>query len=589
MNTSYNTIGGRTLMDRISQSLLDEFTNENGIKNLDESQQFEHFASYLTVRRFYNDQFNTADIVTGAGNDTSIDGFAVLINGALVVDLDELAEFDKGGYLDVTFLFIQAERSSNFDGAKIGTFGEGVMDFFRPEPLLRRNENIKKAVALMSAIYDRGSEFKKNNPICRLDYVTTGSWQDDPDLSARMRIVRENLEKTNLFSKVEFIPTGAVQLQTLYRQTKNAIEKEFTFEKKQALPELPNVQESYIGYLPATEFLKLIKNDEGELIQVLFNENPRDWLDYNQVNTEIQETLQSDKRTRFVLMNNGVTIIANSLRPQGNKFNIGGYSIVNGCQTSHVLFDAQDALDEVLIPVRLIATQDEDVINDIITATNRQTEVKDEQFYALYKFSKLLEEYFGTFPDAQKLYYERRTFQYARLQIEKARIVTAPSLIRAFAAMFGTEPHRTTRNYKTIKDKVGKQIFGEGHRLEPYYTAAFALYKIEFAFRNGRLDTKYKNARYHLLLAMRWLANADPIPRMNENKMKAYCEKILNILWDNDKADALITAAAEIIEKSADGDFSSNNIRTEPFTRRVLRELGVEREGLNETETIEQS
>ncbi len=583
-------VGGRSPMDRISQSLLDEFVASSGLQALDESQQFEHFASYLTVRRFYNEQFDTADIVTGAGGDTSIDGFAVLINGALVLDVDELAEFDKGGYLDVTFLFVQAKRGANFDGGEIGTFGEGVMDFFRPEPLLRRNERIQKAVALMNAIYDRGNEFKKENPVCRLDYVTTGSWQDDADLLARMRIVKENLENTSLFSRVEFVPSGAVQVQTLYRQTQNAVEKEFTFERKQALPDLPNVQESYIGYLPATEFVKLLKNEEGELMQVLFKDNPRDWLDYNKVNTEIQDTLRSDKRSRFVLMNNGVTIIANSLRPQGNKFNIGGYSIVNGCQTSHVLFGTQEALDDsVLIPVRLIATQDEDVINDIITATNRQTEVKDEQFYALQKFSKQLEEYFKTFDEPQRLYYERRTNQYARLQIEKARIVTAPNLLRAFAAMFVTEPHRTTRNYRAIKDKVGNEIFGDGHRLEPYYTAAFALYKIEFAFRNGRLDTKYKNARYHLLLAMRWIANSDLMPRMNENKMKGYCDKILEILSDNDRADQLIADAAEMIEKSADGDFGSNNIRTEPFTRRVLRELGVEQAAASESEAARQN
>ena len=39
--------------------------------------------------------------------------------------------------------------------------------------------------------------------------------------------------------------------------------------------------------------------------------------------------------------------------------------------------------------------------------------------------------------------------------------------------MFLDEAHRTTRNYSALKAKVGKDIFGKGHKMEPYYTAAF--------------------------------------------------------------------------------------------------------------------
>lgn len=73
---------------------------------------------------------------------------------------------------------------------------------------------------------------------------------------------------------------------------------------------------------------------------------------------------------------------------------------MNGCQTSHVLFNNRDKLNaSVMVPVRLIGTQDEDVIRAIIRATNRQTEVKDDQFFAVQDFPKELELYFQTFPD----------------------------------------------------------------------------------------------------------------------------------------------------------------------------------------------
>ena len=79
--------------------------------------------------------------------------------------------------------------------------------------------------------------------------------------------------------------------------------------------------------------------------------------------------------------------------------------------------------------------------------------------------------------------------QYGRLAIEKTRVVTQPNVIKAFAAMFLQEAHRTTRNYSALKDKVAKEIFGKGHRMEPYYTAAFEVFtSLNTCFRNGKLN-----------------------------------------------------------------------------------------------------
>jgi len=72
-------------MDRITKSLLNEFSQEHDLISLAEDKQFEHFACYLTVGRFLSEAFDTSEIVVGDGNDTGIDGIAVVINGALVI------------------------------------------------------------------------------------------------------------------------------------------------------------------------------------------------------------------------------------------------------------------------------------------------------------------------------------------------------------------------------------------------------------------------------------------------------------------------------------------------------------------------
>jgi len=555
-------------MDRISESLLHEFSIDNALFTLAEDKQFEHFASFITVHRSYSETFDTEDVVTGTGGDTAIDGIAIIVNGQLITDAESLADQDaSAGYLDVIFIFIQAERSSGFDGAKIGNFGFGVMDFFSGEPKLQRNEKISAAADIMDAIFERSSKFKRGNPTCRLYYVTTGKWVNDPNLEARRQAVISDLANTNLFREVEFTMVGAEEIQKLYRQTKNAISTSFTFTNRTVVPDVPGVTQAYLGFLPVPEFLKIISDDKGDIIGGLFYDNVRDWQGDNQVNAEIKNTLESDDKARFVLMNNGITIIARTVQPTGNSFYLEDYQIVNGCQTSHVLFNHNDKIDaSVMVPVRLIGTQDEIVINAIIRATNRQTEVKEEQFFALQVFPKELELFFQSFPESQKFYYERRSRQYDRLSIEKTRIITQPTLIKAFAGMFLDEPHRTTRNYASLTAKLGKEIFGRGHRKEPYHVAAFTLYRLEYLFRSGRLEAKYKPARFHILMAARILANQDPLPPMNSHEMERYCKKIMDVLSESDE---LIVAAATFVDQAAAGNFHRDNIRTEPFTQTV--------------------
>jgi hypothetical protein len=77
-------------MDRITESLLNEFSKEHGITHLPEEDRFEHFCSFITVRRHFSETFDTADIVVGSGGDTGIDGIAILVNGSLITDLESL-------------------------------------------------------------------------------------------------------------------------------------------------------------------------------------------------------------------------------------------------------------------------------------------------------------------------------------------------------------------------------------------------------------------------------------------------------------------------------------------------------------------
>lgn len=561
-------------MDRITKSLLDEFCREHGLTLLPEDKQFEHFSAYLTLSRFLSESFDTSELVTGASGDTSLDAIGIVVNGALVTEREAVEDLAaRNGYLEVVFVFVQAERSASFETAKIGQIGFGVNDFFSEDHQLPRNELVSEAAAITAAIYERSPRFTRGNPSCRIFYITTGKWLGDQNLEARRAGVVADLKGLNIFKTVEFTPVGADLVQKWYHEAKNATSCDFDFRDRIAMPTIPGVSEAHLGIIPGPEFLRLIQDESGSLIRSIFYDNVRDWQDYNTVNEGIRDTVASDLlRPRFALMNNGITIIAKSLRATGTRFHVEDYQIVNGCQTSHVLYDHRNAIDEsVMVPVRLIATQDEDVIASIIKATNRQTEVKEEQLLALSDFQKKLEAYFQTFENGKKLYYERRSRQYNSVPgIEKTRIVTLGNLVRAFASIFLQEPHRTARNYGALLDRVGKEIFGDSHRLEPYYVAALAQYKLEFLFRNGFINAEYKPARYHMLLAFRFLTSDPKLPAANSHEMERYCKPIVEGLWDASKAEEIFKNAANVVSSAAGGNLDRDNIRTSAFTELLI-------------------
>jgi hypothetical protein len=569
-STSQNSRG---YMDRITKSLLAEFAADHGISRLPEDKQFEHFACFLTISRLLSDAMETDDVVIGSGGDTGIDGLAIIVNGALVDDVASIEDLsEQNGYLDVSFIFVQAERSEGFDTAKIGQFSFGVMDFFKDDPVLPRGKEIKSFANIMAKIYSLSSKFKRGNPICKLYYVTSGTWTNDPALEARRRASIDDLMALRIFRNVEFSPIGADGVQRLNRESKNSVAREFEFSQKTVVPEIPGVSEAYVGLLPANEFLRLIQDEDEELLKTIFYDNVRDWQDYNTVNTEIQQTLTtSSMRSKFALMNNGVTIIAKTLRSTANRFYIEDYQIVNGCQTSHVLYDQRENLDSsVMVPLRLIATQDDEIIASIIKATNRQTEVREEQLLALSDFQKKLESYFASFTESQRLFYERRSRQFNNVPgIEKTRIITPGNLIRAFAAMFLEEPHRATRSYRRILERVGSDIFAQPHKLEPYYVAALASYRLEYLFRNQFLESSLRAARYELLLAVRLILAPSPLPKMNSNEMQRLCEQIIEQLWNTTESDSLFRQAAKLVLKAANNDLDDASLRTEPFTEQL--------------------
>lgn len=182
---------------------------------------------------------------------------------------------------------------------------------------------------------------------------------------------------------------------------------------------------------------------------------------------------------------------------------------------------------------------------------------------------KQLETYFETAPTSRRLHLERRSKQYASTAVERTRVVPFNKLIRSFASIVLNEPHRATRNYKQVLERIPADILSADHRPAVYLAAASSLYRLEFLFRNVVLDRRFSPAKYHLLLATRLLIAPDKPAQLNGRDAERWATQLIDAYWDQPRAEELFREAAADIDSLAGGDLSRDKIRTAQFTDQV--------------------
>lgn len=553
-------IGGKN-MDRITQSMIDSFKSNQSLNIDDDSELFEYFVNYCVVNNVYgSNDFDLEEITTGKATQ-GIDGIAIIVNQKFVntiEDIDTLIEYNKS--ISVKFVLIQAKTSSSFDNTEIGNLLTYSKLFFSDDTSMFHTAEMQHFIELKEYIFSKGDKLKKN-PELFLYYVTLGTWTDDENLHATISVGKESLRGTNLFSNISFEPCGSEKIQDLYRKTKEKLKSTFKFEKRITMYSINDDEVGYSGVLPFKEFKKLIIDENGAT-KAVFEDNIRDYLGPNpDVNKNITETIKTGNVNAFSMLNNGITVVTSSIIISGDIATIEDYQIVNGCQTSNVLIENMDSvegIDELIIPIRIIATKDENLKNDITRATNSQTAIKKDQLEALSTFQKKLEEYYKTYREEDALVYERRTGQYRDSNIPKNRIVTIAMQIKTVAAMFLDEPSGVSGQYGTVAKRVGNKIFKTADKEIIYYVSSLALYKIENLFRTHKIDKKYRRARYHAMMLFRILVSTEEMPRFNARKMENYCKNILEVLENNTECERIFCGIVAYIA-SKDGELDIMN------------------------------
>jgi AIPR protein len=553
-------------MDRIIKNLVDKFSAQHGLQALGLDRQFEHFANYCIVAtRGPEETFDVGD-VTVDGNEVGIDGLAIQINGRIVTDSDEVDGLARtNGYLEVNFIFVQAKTAEGFDIGAVEKMARAIKDFFHEEPDLPSSEFLDRCRSIKEAVYSDATLFRQRNPIVEAFMVTTGRWDEPSVIRASMTAMIQELMDTRLFADVQVAPVDADDLNDRYRRASAPPEATVTFDRRSTLPaKIGGVDSAYVGIMQGAEFLKLIEDDEGRLRASLFEDNVRDFQgSSNPVNHSMATTIESDNFPRFAVLNNGVTVIARRVSTVGDEVTVFDYQIVNGCQTANVIHaNAKHARAEGFwVPVKIVATGDEELITEIVTATNSQTPVTAEDLQSRSRFERRLEQYFES---TGGLRYERRSRQYTRdSTVPAARVITRRVLVRSYVSFCLDQPHRATGYVTDLLRALGTSHFVDAHRLEPYYASALAYWKLDNMFQT-RIPRELKPARWYLLMAFRHLAlGGEPLGNLDSKKAARQASKLSKALEDDAKAFRLFTDAASVVRDVLAGQLDRDQLRGE--------------------------
>ncbi len=585
-------------MHPVVNGQLEKFVKSNQLGELEKSEAFEIFVIFCCLNGFACENIDPYDAHL-KGSEFGIDGIAILLQGKLVTNIDEAEEIlAHNSNPEVDFYFFQSKSGTNYKYGDISTFFNGVKYFFEDE-LLNESNQINELLELKNLIYNKAVNTK--NPTLTCFYATTGRYEE-PQKTERLRsdFVEEMREKVIFDDKnITTQMAGASQLQQWYRSATSSNKAEIQFTESVVLPANENVDQGYIGFISAENLLKLYTEiDDSKasitLKKTVFFDNIRDYNPKSKINVQIKDSIRKDGGKSFVYRNNGVTVVSRSITRTGNLFRLEEYQIVNGCQTSNILFDyfkelihendkiplnieqlAVEHLGKINVPIRIIGSKDNEFTNTIIIGTNQQNPVKPEQFWALTPYIKGLEEYFLSRTPEEVLFLERRESQFIGTSIERTRILSTSNLMKITTACLLDQPHRAPRDFKKIMEEHKNKIFVESQDVRIFHAICFLYYRLDFMWRNLKISNVPKSYRFYVLSGLIFsLTKGLDILAQSPKDIIKIASEIIDLSLDETN----FTNRIHLLSLTLDGVLQNQNSSTSEEIRDAIRSNAIFKE-----------
>lgn len=541
-----------------------QFRENFELEAMQESEAFERFVNHAILSNHQPDAFGSDpelldQICVGGGDDMGLDGIGIKVNGVFIrgkEDIQDIAE--KFRRLRVEFIFIQSKFKPQFDSGEFVKFSSGVRDFLSQEHIQPRNDKVSEILSSKDFLLSDDIVVTwDSNPSVRLYYVAMGKWRDSPHLLAHAEMLKRDVLNLSTYGECQVHFIDAEALKTICDNNENTFSATIGTIDTMPLTEAEGVENSCIALCYASEFLNLLSTEEGMIRKSLFDDNVRDYQGLNSINEEIAATISNDPE-KFGLLNNGITIVCDEYTPSNRRITLKNPQIVNGCQTSHVLFYAREngkPVDKVPVQIKIISTKNLDVTNQIVRGANRQNIVLDEAFEATKRFHKELEEFFNAVSQEYgRVYYERRSRQYQHdPRIRQTDKVNLRTLTQYIIGMFLNQPHLAHRHESKLLQDFESRVYLVHQSKLPYFTVALAFIRTENLFRADKLNKRsHHSFRPHLLMILREIVGGAVPSLNNEKEIDKYCEKILKVIANEKSLEQFLNQSISIFEKASD-------------------------------------
>ncbi len=484
-----NTILGQQKTDDISKSdFFEFFTFEQLLKNLDLS----------------NDEIKSGK--TGGGDDGGIDGFFIFLNDNLILEKEiNKDEIKKNPVIDL--FIIQSTESKSFSEEVFDKLSDTISSIFDLTKDMEQLKNfynvsvIEKAGIFRDIYTGLASKYPKIN--IYFFYATKGNTTSiHAKVKNKAKKIEDKTKKLFGGSNVGVKFFGARELLELSRTEKTyTLQLEFT-------ESFSKGKNDYVILCDLINYYNFVTDDLKNLRKYIFESNVRDYQGEVEVNKDIKKTLESEKKTDFWWLNNGITLIAKKASVAGKTITLDDVQIVNGLQTTRCIYDylhtkkdLTKEKDKNSLLVKIIITEDIAVRDNIIKATNFQTRIPDTQLRATDVMQRDLEDFFKK----DGWYYDRRKNYYKNIGKPADKIIGIPYLAQSITAILLKEPHIARGRPTSIikRDDDYKRVFNPSVDLPVYLNIAKVMKKIEDYLRNkdGKFTVPEKtNFRFHVAM-----------------------------------------------------------------------------------------
>lgn len=494
-------------MHLVTKSYFESFCR-NFAAPYDEAKNFEAFVNYCVFSKYSSDSVEASDLAY-EGADPGIDGAFLFLDDRAVFSVEELEEIFAAGRREyqVSIVLTQAKRSTNWSKQEVDSFVAAIVDYLSETPAQPHSPFLADFKKMFVKIFSNIGRIKGGLPDIHAYFLTAAPDTEAVEINAAFDVGASSLKKMGYSNDTRLVKGHRDIIHEFWLAADGPLEASLPTAGYAPFPAAPNIKNAYVATASARNFIDaILKDANGTPRKKLFEENVRDFLGVDvDVNSEIAETLSShDKKARFGLMNNGVTIVASSVRPAGQEIFIRDFQIVNGCQTSNVLIALDEQVDNtVSLMVKLIEADQPEVIDDIVRATNRQSKVEDAQFISTLSHLRDLEQYFNArgAGEANRLYFERRKGQYRPENAAPVRIFDVREAARCYAAVTMMRPDLSSRYPNRLTGDLLNEVFSPGAQEEDYYTSCFMHYRLRMLTSNKKFDGRYSKLRWHIMTA----------------------------------------------------------------------------------------